>query len=74
MSETDGCAGLGAERTGFGDFKSLLFSLFLLPAGASQVKWNKKNPNLLASSHDGDVRVWDKRVSFLDETAFGWCF
>ncbi|XP_030582002.1 GATOR complex protein WDR59 isoform X2 [Archocentrus centrarchus] len=30
-------------------------------AGASQVKWNKKNPNLLASSHDGDVRIWDKR-------------
>ncbi|XP_029944372.1 GATOR complex protein WDR59 isoform X2 [Salarias fasciatus] len=30
-------------------------------AGASQVKWNRKNPNLLASSHDGDVRVWDRR-------------
>ncbi|XP_004539926.1 GATOR2 complex protein WDR59 isoform X1 [Maylandia zebra] len=30
-------------------------------AGASQVKWNKKNQNLLASSHDGDVRIWDKR-------------
>lgn len=32
-------------------------------AGASQVKWNKKNQHLLASSHDGDIRVWDKRVS-----------
>uniref|UniRef100_G3PZZ6 WD repeat domain 59 n=1 Tax=Gasterosteus aculeatus aculeatus TaxID=481459 RepID=G3PZZ6_GASAC len=30
-------------------------------AGASQVKWNRKNQNLLASSHDGDVRIWDKR-------------
>uniref|UniRef100_A0A8C6KRV4 WD repeat domain 59 n=1 Tax=Nothobranchius furzeri TaxID=105023 RepID=A0A8C6KRV4_NOTFU len=30
-------------------------------AGASQVKWNRKNQHLLASSHDGDVRVWDKR-------------
>ncbi|CAN9506551.1 unnamed protein product [Ophioblennius macclurei] len=30
-------------------------------AGASQVKWNRKNPDLLASSHDGDVRIWDKR-------------
>ncbi|XP_037550788.1 GATOR complex protein WDR59 [Nematolebias whitei] len=30
-------------------------------AGASQVKWNKKNRHLLASSHDGDIRVWDKR-------------
>uniref|UniRef100_A0A3Q3FIL3 WD repeat domain 59 n=1 Tax=Labrus bergylta TaxID=56723 RepID=A0A3Q3FIL3_9LABR len=31
------------------------------PAGASQVKWNRKNQYLLASSHDGDVRIWDKR-------------
>ncbi|XP_069386399.1 GATOR2 complex protein WDR59 isoform X2 [Paralichthys olivaceus] len=30
-------------------------------AGASQVKWNKRNQHLLASSHDGDVRIWDKR-------------
>uniref|UniRef100_UPI003AAC7ED3 GATOR2 complex protein WDR59 isoform X3 n=1 Tax=Centroberyx gerrardi TaxID=166262 RepID=UPI003AAC7ED3 len=30
-------------------------------AGASQVKWNRRNQYLLASSHDGDVRIWDKR-------------
>ncbi|KAG7278151.1 hypothetical protein CRUP_019461 [Coryphaenoides rupestris] len=30
-------------------------------AGASQVKWNKRNQHLLASSHDGDVRIWDRR-------------
>ncbi|XP_065139846.2 GATOR2 complex protein WDR59 isoform X1 [Paramisgurnus dabryanus] len=30
-------------------------------AGASQVKWNKRNHYCLASSHDGDVRIWDKR-------------
>ncbi|KAJ8252576.1 hypothetical protein COCON_G00218880 [Conger conger] len=30
-------------------------------AGASQVKWNKRNQHCLASSHDGDVRIWDKR-------------
>ncbi|XP_026233414.1 GATOR complex protein WDR59 isoform X1 [Anabas testudineus] len=30
-------------------------------AGASQVKWNRKHQYLLASSHDGDVRIWDKR-------------
>ncbi|KAL0978016.1 hypothetical protein UPYG_G00164820 [Umbra pygmaea] len=30
-------------------------------AGASQVKWNRRNQYLLASSHDGDVRIWDRR-------------
>ncbi|XP_028665885.1 GATOR complex protein WDR59 isoform X2 [Erpetoichthys calabaricus] len=30
-------------------------------AGASQVKWNKRNQHCLATSHDGDVRIWDKR-------------
>lgn len=38
---------------------------FFFAAGASQVKWNKKNANYLATSHDGDVRIWDKRVSGL---------
>uniref|UniRef100_M4ASF2 WD repeat domain 59 n=1 Tax=Xiphophorus maculatus TaxID=8083 RepID=M4ASF2_XIPMA len=33
----------------------------LSAVGAAQVKWNRKNPHLLASSHDGDVRIWDKR-------------
>jgi WD40 repeat protein len=30
-------------------------------AGASQVKWNKVNANLLATTHDGDIRIWDHR-------------
>ncbi|ELT94839.1 hypothetical protein CAPTEDRAFT_124558 [Capitella teleta] len=30
-------------------------------AGASQVKWNKVNSNLLATTHDGDIRIWDPR-------------
>ncbi|XP_045137947.1 uncharacterized protein LOC123520101 isoform X2 [Portunus trituberculatus] len=30
-------------------------------AGASQVKWNKLNQNMLASGHDCDIRVWDSR-------------
>ncbi|XP_074645024.1 GATOR2 complex protein WDR59-like isoform X3 [Tubulanus polymorphus] len=30
-------------------------------AGVSQVKWNKVNTNLLATTHDGDIRIWDPR-------------
>lgn len=26
------------------------------------MKWNRRNHYCLASSHDGDVRIWDKRV------------
>ncbi|XP_029839965.3 GATOR complex protein WDR59 isoform X1 [Ixodes scapularis] len=31
--------------------------------GASQVKWNKITQHVLATSHDGDVRIWDTRKS-----------
>jgi hypothetical protein len=31
--------------------------------GASQVKWNREDRHVLATSHDGDIRVWDLRVS-----------
>ncbi|XP_022107319.1 GATOR complex protein WDR59-like isoform X2 [Acanthaster planci] len=37
---------------------SLAFSTF---AGAAQVKWNKRNSNYLATVHEGDIRLWDKR-------------
>lgn len=30
-------------------------------SGASQVKWNKVKPHLLATCHDGDIRIWDSR-------------
>ncbi|XP_014674400.1 PREDICTED: WD repeat-containing protein 59-like [Priapulus caudatus] len=30
-------------------------------AGASQVKWNKKSCNLIATAHESDVRIWDQR-------------
>ena len=30
-------------------------------SGASQVKWNYKDPNILASSHGNDVCIWDLR-------------
>lgn len=31
-------------------------------AGATQVKWAKIDDHNLATSHEGDVRIWDKRV------------
>lgn len=32
-------------------------------AGATQVKWAKNDEFTLVTSHEGDVRIWDKRVS-----------
>lgn len=34
-------------------------------SGATQIKWSKLNENILATSHEGDVRIWDKRVKFI---------
>ncbi|KAK9471481.1 WD40-repeat-containing domain protein [Dipodascopsis tothii] len=31
-------------------------------AGATQVKWSRRNPHVVASSHDRFVRVWDDRM------------
>ncbi|KAK9456851.1 WD40-repeat-containing domain protein [Dipodascopsis uninucleata] len=31
-------------------------------ASATQVKWNRQNPHVVASSHDRFVRVWDDRM------------
>lgn len=30
-------------------------------AGATQVKWNRKDPHIIASSHDRFLRIWDDR-------------
>jgi hypothetical protein len=30
-------------------------------AEASQVRWNKISSNLLATAHDGDIKIWDQR-------------
>lgn len=30
-------------------------------AGATQVKWSRQNPHILASSHDKFLRIWDDR-------------
>jgi len=37
----------------------------MFSAGASCVRWSKFDQNTLASSHDGNIRVWDIRVSLL---------
>ena len=31
-------------------------------AGISQVRWNKSDPNILATAHDTAIRIWDNRV------------
>lgn len=31
-------------------------------AGGTQVKWNRKDANILASSHLDEVLIWDRRV------------
>jgi hypothetical protein len=33
------------------------------PAGGTQVKWNRQDGNVLASSHMNEVLIWDRRVS-----------
>ena len=42
--------------------------LCILLAGASHLKWNSLNNNLLATTHDGDLRIWDLRVSLFTST------
>ena len=37
---------------------------YIVKAGASQVKWNRVNPHLLGTTHEGDIRIWDIRVSY----------
>ncbi|EDV26016.1 uncharacterized protein TRIADDRAFT_55691 [Trichoplax adhaerens] len=29
--------------------------------GISQVRWNKSNPNIMATAHDAAIRIWDNR-------------
>ena len=34
-------------------------------AGATQVKWNRHDENILASSHGNTLLIWDQRVRYL---------
>ncbi|KAH0828570.1 hypothetical protein J3R83DRAFT_2840 [Lanmaoa asiatica] len=36
-----------------------------LPSGGTQVKWNRQDPNVLASSHMDEVLIWDRRKGSL---------
>lgn len=45
---------------------------FYNTANASQVKWNKTDENLLATSHEVDVRIWDKRVIWVLNVSWGF--
>ena len=31
-------------------------------AGGTQVKWNRRDANILASAHASEVLIWDRRV------------
>lgn len=35
--------------------------IFFVPAGATQVRWNRLSRYLLATAHDGDIKLWDQR-------------
>jgi hypothetical protein len=35
--------------------------ILFLPAGATQVRWNRLSRYLLATAHDGDIKLWDQR-------------
>ena len=37
-------------------------------AAGTQVKWNRQDGNLLASSHMNEVLIWDRRVSPYQES------
>ena len=39
-----------------------ILPMCILLAGASHLKWNSANRDTLATTHDGDVRIWDLRV------------
>lgn len=55
-----GCTCLIPQASRLGDSLSLL----RFAAGATQVKWNRREPHVVASAHDNKVLIWDDRVSY----------
>ncbi|KAF8168512.1 hypothetical protein B0H34DRAFT_685839 [Crassisporium funariophilum] len=45
-----------------------IFGLSAFKSGGTQVKWNRKDGNLLASSHSNEVLIWDRRKGSLPVT------
>ncbi|KAF7294510.1 WD-REPEATS-REGION domain-containing protein [Mycena kentingensis (nom. inval.)] len=45
-----------------------VFGLSAFNNGGTQVKWNRKDPHVLASSHGGEVLIWDRRKGSLPIT------
>lgn len=43
--------------------KTLNFSnqLYIFLAGATNIKWNKLSRHVLATTHCGDIKIWDER-------------
>ncbi|KAG5653422.1 hypothetical protein H0H81_000533 [Sphagnurus paluster] len=42
-----------------------IFGLSAFEAGGTQVKWNRQDGNILASSHSNEVLIWDRRKGSL---------
>lgn len=38
-----------------------MYAIERVIAGSSQVRWNTLSPNMLATAHDGDIKIWDQR-------------
>ncbi|KAF7309628.1 WD-REPEATS-REGION domain-containing protein [Mycena indigotica] len=45
-----------------------VFGFSAFNAGGTQVKWNRQDPHMLASSHGGEVLIWDRRKGSLPVT------
>ncbi|KAJ6608857.1 WD40-repeat-containing domain protein [Mycena sp. CBHHK59/15] len=45
-----------------------VFGLSAFNSGGTQVKWNRQDPHVLASSHAGEVLIWDRRKGSLPIT------